>query len=159
MKKRVYLAGAISGLNFNGAVDWRDWFCKELPSGIEGMSPMRGKSYLQHEKDIKDTYPTHALSSDRGITTRDFYDCQTCDLIVANLLGTTKVSIGTVMEIAWGKAFNKPVIVVMEDTGNLHDHAMIRESVGFRVNSLEQALWLTKVILLPAPHWDSNEAA
>ncbi len=65
------------------------------------------------------------------------------------MLSAQKVSIGTVMEIAWAKAFQIPVIVIMEKEGNLHDHPMIRDCIGFRVETLLEAIWLTKVLLLP----------
>lgn len=148
----AYLAGSISGCSFEGAVDWREEFIKNLPQDIVGLSPMRGKSYLQNEKNIADAYDDSVLSCSRGITTRDFNDCRRSDALVVNVLGATKVSIGTVMEIAWAKSFNIPIIMVIEKEGNVHDHAMIRESIGFRVESLKEAMHVLKVLLLPMPH-------
>lgn len=148
----VYLAGPITGCTFEGCVNWREWFIDRLPKEIIGLSPMRGKTYLEHEQDIKNDYASMALSSSRGIITRDYNDCKRADLLVVNMLGATRVSIGTVMEIAWAKAFSVPVILVMEREGNIHEHSMLTESVGYRVETLEEALLLTKVVLLPAPH-------
>jgi nucleoside 2-deoxyribosyltransferase len=79
--------------------------------------------------------------------TRDFFDCQTCDIVMANLLETEIVSIGTVMEIAWAFALNKPLIVVMEKEGNLHEHSMIREATGFRVDTIDEAILIANAIL------------
>lgn len=160
---KVYLAGPITGCSFNECVDWREEFISQLPPQIHGMSPLRGKSYLEEEKEIANDSSQMklvkevqtVLSSERGLTTRDYNDVRTSNLVVANFLGTTKVSIGTVMEVAWARAFQIPTILVIEPTGNVHEHAMIRDSVGFRVASLEEAVWLTKVILLPAPHRSS----
>lgn len=148
----AYLAGPITGLSFDGAVDWRDAFCKMLPEEIQGMSPLRGKHYLEGSDSIEASYEEIVLSSARGITTRDYNDCKRCDILVANFLGASKVSIGTVMEIAWAKSFQTPTIVVMEKEGNPHDHPMISECTGFRVENLEEAADIAKVILLPAPH-------
>lgn len=149
----VYLAGPISGCTFDECVDWREQFNNMLPKEIIGMSPMRGKSYLNDKSIIHCSYPNHALSCSRGIITRDYNDCRRADMIVVNFLGTTeKVSIGTVMEIAWGKAFNKPVVCVMEDDNNVHDHPMIQECIGFRVKTLEEAATIVKAVLLPVPH-------
>lgn len=148
----AYLAGPITGVSYGESVDWREWFIKNLPPEIQGMSPMRGKAYLQMEREIKCSYPNEVMSCDRGIMTRDYNDCQRADVLVVNLLGATKVSIGTVMEIAWAYTERIPVILVIEPTGNPHDHSMIREAVGFRVSTLDEALTVTKAVLLPIPH-------
>lgn len=148
----VYLAGPITGLSFDNCINWREWFIRGLPSQIVGLSPLRGKDYLEGEEEVKHQYADWVLSTERGLTTRDYNDVKRSELIVANLFGAKTVSIGTVMEIAWARAMQKPVILIMEKEGNLHDHPMIRDSVGYRVETLDEALWLTKVILLPAPH-------
>jgi nucleoside 2-deoxyribosyltransferase len=148
MNLSTYLAGPITNLSYDGATNWRIKAKQYLNKfGIAGLNPLRGKDYLKEEKEIKLAYPNIPLSSARGITTRDYYDCGRSDLILVNLLGATKVSIGTVMEIAWAKAFQKPIILIIEDSGNIHDHPMITESVGFRVNNLEDALNLAVIIL------------
>lgn len=144
----VYLAGPITGLSYGGAVDWRESVRTDLARvGIRGLSPMRGKEYLRGEFGIADEYASSVLSCSRGITTRDRFDCNRADLLIVNLLGATKVSIGTVMEIAWADSKRIPVILVIEDEGNIHDHAMIRECTGFRVNTLEEAVKIAKVVL------------
>ena len=148
----AYLAGPITGLSFGDAVDWRDEFIKLLPDEIVGMSPLRGKTYLENEDSIAAAYEDIVLSSSRGIITRDYNDCKRSDVVVVNFLGATKVSIGTVMEIAWAKSFQIPVIVIMEKENNPHDHPMINESTGFRVDSLQEAADIATVLLMPAPH-------
>src|SRR4051812_12682585 len=102
----VYLAGPITGLSFDNAVNWREEFIAKLPSEIVGLSPLRGKDYLEGEPSIAACYENAGLvlSCERGITTRDYNDVKRSDVIVVNLLGAQKVSIGTVMEIAWAKA-------------------------------------------------------
>lgn len=147
----VYLAGPITGCSYKEAVDWREDFSRKLPANIHGMSPMRGKYYLESETEIKSLYNDSALSNARAITTRDFNDVKRADLLVVNMLGAERVSIGTVMEIAWAKAFNIPVLLVMEREGNIHEHAMISECIGFRVDNLDDAVDMVKIILLPEP--------
>lgn len=153
MKKYIaYLAGPITGLSYDNAIDWREEFISYMPEDIECMSPLRGKTYLDGVDNISASYEDYVLSSARGITTRDYNDCKRCDILVANFLGSTKISIGTVMEIAWAKSFQTPVIMIMEETGNIHEHPMISECVGFRVKTLKKAADIAKVVLLPAPH-------
>ena len=145
--KTVYLAGPISGLTYGEAIDWRDEVrAKLLAADIKALSPLRAKVYLADRGTIEDDY-NEVMSTSRGITTRDRFDCCNCDLLFVNLLNTKKVSIGTVMEIAWADGKRKPIVLVMEDEGNLHDHAMIRECVGFRVPTVHEGLDIVKAIL------------
>jgi hypothetical protein len=148
--KTVYLAGPITGLSYEGCTDWRELAIKELGiAEITGLSPMRAKDYLKDESFVGDEYQNTVLSSSRGIITRDRWDTTRCDLILVNFLGAEKVSIGTVMELAWADAFRTPSIVVIEPEGNPHDHSMIREITGFRVETLEEGLHTAKAILTP----------
>ncbi len=147
-----YLAGAITGESYGNATDWREYVRARLSDGIVGLSPLRAKAYLENETAIGDSYDAQngvstPLSTSRGIMTRDFFDCQTCDIVIANLLGTKIVSIGTVMEIAWAYALKKPLIIVMEEEGNLHEHSMIREATGFRVSTIDEAILIANAIL------------
>lgn len=151
---KVYLAGPITGLSYDGAVDWREHAKLDLSiAGIAAYSPMRAKAYLWHVESFTadgDAYKAiSVLSSDRGIMTRDRWDATRCDLLLANLLGAERVSIGTVMEIAWADLARRPIVTVIEPSGNPHDHGMIKEAIGFRVSTLDEALALIRAILLP----------
>ena len=148
--KNVYLAGPITGQTFDGCTDWREFAIKDLGAvGITGLSPMRAKDYLKNETFVGDEYQDTVLSSSRGIITRDRWDTTRCDLILVNFLGAERVSIGTVMEMAWADAVRTPIIVVMKPEGDLHDHSMLREVTGFRVVTLEEGLEVAKAILTP----------
>jgi nucleoside 2-deoxyribosyltransferase len=165
MLKRVYLAGPITGCTFEGCTSWREAFRKYLddanPNGfydvnrLELLSPMRGKDYISQlvaagvDGTVADSYPDHKLSCDRGIMTRDYNDCTTADMVLANFLGAGRVSIGTCMEVAWAYQARIPVIFVMEKTGNVHDHSMMREALGFRAESLEEAAHILLTVLWP----------
>jgi nucleoside 2-deoxyribosyltransferase len=119
---------------------------------------MRGKEYL---KDIekfdgtKNYGSAGPLSGDRAITTRDRRDATTCDVLLANVLGADKASIGTVLEIAWADSERIPIVLVMEPEGNPHDHAMLRELAGFRVATLDEALWIAARVLNASEPWNS----
>ncbi len=148
--RRIYLAGPISLLSYDAATGWREDFASRMAeSGIECASPMRAKGYLAEEGSIAtEGYAALGpLSAPRGIMTRDHWDCMDCDLIVANLLGAGRVSVGTVMEIAWAHAYRKPLVVVMEPSGNPHEHPMIAEATGFRATSLEEAAAVALAVL------------
>ena len=155
MSKLVYLAGPITGLSFDGAVDWRKEAVISLAKeGITGLSPMRGKEYLESIAtngnvftSDGDKYSVHSpLSTNRGITTRDHWDATRCDVVFANLLNAPSVSIGTVMEIAWAYTHRIPVVAVATDNDIHWKHGMIKEAVGFHVTTLDEGLNLVKAI-------------
>jgi nucleoside 2-deoxyribosyltransferase len=154
----VYLAGPITGLSYGAATNWRQRATVELAglSGgrIETLSPMRHKEYLAPADKtadltkIADSYEGSILSSQRGIFYRDKLDCTRADLVLVNLLGAERVSIGTVMEIAWANGRDIPLVLVMP-MGSVHEHSMLREACGFRTPSFDEALLTTFKILMP----------
>ena len=158
-KPKVYLAGAISGLTYDEAVNWREYAAQVLAPDIVAYSPLRQKHFLADVGVLDGSYAQNSLSTDRGIMTRDHWDCRTSDVILVNFLGSSKVSIGTCMEIAWAFAYNKPLVMVMEEKGNIHDHPMVREAIGYKVDTLDNGLAIVKAILLPETtgyEWPSN---
>lgn len=152
--KTVYLAGPITGFTFGGCTDWRNYARDELEQvGIAGLSPMRGKEYL--ESIARDTVfsadgdkysEQGVLSTNRGIMTRDRWDATRCDVLLVNFLGSQKASIGTCMEIAWADLKRIPIVCAMEE-GDPHQHGMILEAIGYRVKTLDNALAVVKALL------------
>lgn len=150
MQKTVYLSGAITGLSYGDATDWRFEAKKELKKhGLFGLSPMRGKEYLSHVQKFEGQgqYAKHGpLSTPRGINSRDRFDCINSDALLVYLLGTPKVSIGTVLEIAWAHLSPRriPIFVVIEDyiddtNKNIHEHVMLSDLYDFRTTNLASA--------------------
>jgi nucleoside 2-deoxyribosyltransferase len=145
---KVYLAGPISGLTYAGAQEWRDEFTRRIDPRIKAYSPLRGKDYLANMGPLEGSYKEFPLSTDKGMTTRDRYDCMGADLVVFYLLGAQRISIGTMIEVGWCDAARRPAILVIEDSGNPHDYPMVRENVQFRVNNLDDAIKIAEIVLL-----------
>ena len=154
--KSVYLAGPITGLTYDEGQDWREIARKELADvGIEAYSPLRAKKHLRALGVLDNAgRPDSAylglnpLSEPQGITTRDRFDCMGRDMVLANFLGATTVSIGTCIELGWADAARRPIVAVMEED-NIHRHAMVNTVAGFIVPTLEDALTVCKAVLLP----------
>lgn len=152
----VYLAGPITGLTFDDGNEWRESVIEELDDvGIRGFSPLRAKNFLR-EIGVLDSAGTpesayiglNPLSEPKGITARDRFDCTRCDMILMNLLGATRISIGTMIEAGWADGARRPIVVAMEQD-NMHRHAMLNEVAGFIVPTLEEAVAVVKAVLLP----------
>lgn len=155
MKPLVYLAGAIAGMKYGHATDWRHQTEYDLRvRGVETLNPMRAKSALGDQNDgristnFNDYARCGAFFTSKGIMTRDFGDVKRCDALLVNLLGLEKPSLGTVMELGWAFALQKPAIVAIERSGNPHDnHPMIHEAMPFRVETLEDAIDAVAILL------------
>src|SRR3989344_8348215 len=137
MGGKVYLSGPIRGLSYNRANNWRTYGKKWLNKyELVALNPMRHKESLRGETFLKDI-PGSALISSRALITRDRFDVMNCDCLLVNLLGADKISIGTIGEIFWADVFRKPVILVIEKKGNIHDNIFLREIAGFTADTLE----------------------
>jgi len=160
-KPSIYLAGPITGLSYGKITEWRNDVTKAFAPDIECFSPLRGKDYLAQETSTKDQYNEYIMSSQRGILARDHYDATKRDLLFVNLLHAQRVSIGTVMEIAWAHEARVPIILCMkatvetegvhgdiEEIKNPHDHSMIREACPLRVETIEEGIHVAKHLLL-----------
>lgn len=153
----IYLAGPITGCVYDECNDWRKSFSDKIHPNIKCLSPMRGEDYLKDKGVITDCYPDEGpFASQRGLMARDFHDCTTSNAVVANLLDSKIVSIGTCIEIGWCYITRVPCIAIMEPGGNLHDHPMIRESIDYRVASIEEAIEVVETLLLPDHHYANN---
>jgi nucleoside 2-deoxyribosyltransferase len=152
--RSVYLSGPITGLTFQGATDWRAYAIASLKkANLKGISPMRAKDYLAslnapisgHGREYANL---GVLSTAQAVVARDRFDTQRVDIMLMNLLGADRVSIGTMVEIGWADAARVPIIGIIEPEGNVHDHMFVNQLIGFRVTTLDKGLDLAKAILL-----------
>lgn len=153
-KPLCYLAGGIAGLTGAEMLDWREHAARLLGErGIEALNPMRAKEELVADgarlgHDFRAYEKRGAFFTSKGIMTRDSTDVRRADALLVNLLGLTKPSLGTVMELGWAFVLNKPVVVAIEASGNPHDgHPMIHETMTFRVETLDEAIDSVAILL------------
>lgn len=98
------------------------------------------------------------MSCAKGITSRDRFDCMRADAVLVNLLGATKVSIGTVMEVAWADSARKQIVLVIGKDDQVHLHPMLTESCGYIVDNLDEAISIVERVLLPVVSENSMTA-
>ena len=148
---KVYLAGPISGLTYDGAESWRHYVKSSCQHpDIKWYSPLRYQEHLRQNGTLLATHcDNNPMTSRNGIMTRDAWDVQTCDAMLCNLLEFPYISKGTLIEIGMAYALRKPTILVMEDEGNIHEHVMLDNAWTFRCNNLDDGIRLTQDILLP----------
>ena len=144
-KPLIYLAGPITGCSYLGATDWRKKFPKLVGDSVVFLNPMRGKAYLSGIPSLKADYED-LLAGQRGIWCRDHYDVYRCNCVVANLLNTKTVSIGTMFELAWASELRIPVVVIIKSDDTIHNHPFVREATNFEVSSLDAAAEIVRLI-------------
>lgn len=153
MRPICYLAGGIAGMKIVDAFNWRDDARRKLDMlGVNTLNPLRAKSQLHAAPRISTNFHDYesfgTFFTSRAIMVRDFTDVKRCDALLVNLLGAKKPSMGTIMELAWAYAFQKPAVVVIEEKGNPHDdHPMVHEAIPFRVTNLDDGLSAIAIIL------------
>lgn len=152
MMPTVYLAGPIANTTAGEAFAWREEALQRLAvRAISARSPMRAKHALAKGA-IGADYRAYAdrgwAYTPAGILTRDHNDCTTADAVLMYLLGARTMSFGTGMELAWCYDRHIPVVVVIEEEGNVHDgHPMFAAAVKFRVPTLDEAVDAVAIIL------------
>jgi hypothetical protein len=77
--------------------------------------------------------------SDKAFVQRDKLDVLACDIVLANFMDATKVSIGSLYELAWAEDHNKVVVVAMNKEDKLYNHPFIRETC-IVFNTLEDSV-------------------
>lgn len=162
-KGSVYLSGPIMGLTYAEARNgWRMDFAAQMKPGVTVLSPMRHEGHLAEMTGplTEGSYPEHPFSTGKMLVAKDKLDIERCEVMVVNLLGAKKVSIGTVMEIGMAFQLGKTIVLVMEDKGtfdpgvygasfgdNIHEHPFVTEPAAVRVNNLDAAVAIVNSLL------------
>jgi hypothetical protein len=148
MRPTIYLAGPIEEYltdnpdDLQQAKGWRETMAARLAfHGISCLDPMRG-AFVQLEQ-------TAPMMTDKAIMGRDCHDCAAASLMIANFLGSKRASIGTSMECMLRYLQHKNTLAIVEPHGNIHDHAMLRETWTYRVATIESAVEIALWMLRP----------
>jgi nucleoside 2-deoxyribosyltransferase len=140
--RTVYLSGPITGLSQPAADRWRQHVSERLADGLTAVNPMRDAvdETVASEMRLGETARLEHLLHGKEILDRNRADIARCDLLLANFLGADRVSIGAIGEVFWADAFRKPVIIVREAGGNIHDHGMINAIACRTFDNLDIAI-------------------
>lgn len=148
-KHYVYLAGPIAGLSFYACTEWRDAVAKDLDSAsIHCLTPMRGKTCLAGAGSISSGAYDLPIVTAKGVMGRDSFDAHRATALFVNFLGAKKISVGTVMEMAWAWKLGTPIVCVIEPD-NCHQHIMLNETMTYQVPTIAEGVSLMKTLLEP----------
>ncbi|MDP8996459.1 MAG: nucleoside 2-deoxyribosyltransferase domain-containing protein [Pseudomonadota bacterium] len=139
---RVYLSGPITGHNDRGIFDWRTHVKAHFPE-IQFLDPAdtaidTSEEYLRR---LTDRDELELLRFGKNVVTRNKILIQQADLLFANVLQTgAHTSIGTVGEIFLANAYDKPIIILRDQVGNVHNHAMLNAIAAKIVHTMDEAI-------------------
>lgn len=156
-KLRVYLAGPIAGQTGEKLLNSIAEKAAILTDiGYLVYQPMVGKSHIiPHTETYKSNgYEQFAVATNHSIFARDKWMVTQADIIVADLSTSgDRVSIGTMMEIAWANLQGKLVIVVLPD-GNIHNHLFVLEAATHIFKNMDQVYDYLKELAISRVSWE-----
>lgn len=135
---KIYVGHPITGLDGDEVFQYYDNIKGQL-LGHTILCPMTGKDHLRTAKDLGVDLEEHPITKNHAIFQRDTWMVSQCDLVLMDLTGATKASIGCCMELAIASWLNKHTIVVM-DKFNVHNHAFTKEAADIVFETLDDAL-------------------
>ncbi len=140
---KVYLAGPMTGCHIPEAVAKRcgTAACFER-AGWEVRDPTRGEKV---ENTVFDAHANGSYAPPSAVFKRDVADVRWCDVLLVDLSGAQRVSIGSMCEIGMAFALNKYIVVVDTDD-SCHDHLFVREAASIVFADMFDAVrYLTEV--------------
>lgn len=141
----IYLAGPITGLSYDEAVERRRLVETTLRNaGFTVRSPMRGKEFLCGVQQLGPNGYT-GTNSAQAIFRRDTDDVLNSDVVLIDLTGAKQISVGTMFELGVAWTARAYIVLVMEQ-GNVHEHLFLDQAASIRFEIPESAVrWLTEV--------------
>lgn len=141
MTKFVYLAGSIAGCDRGEANDWRKQTSAVLAvHGIRGLSPLRCEPLIGERYGTGSDDPR--FGTPRAIASKNFLDVQMCDITLCYIpkdLNVRRLSIGTIIELAWAHALRKPTILV-SDYDLVISHPVVQANASWIVSTLDEGI-------------------
>lgn len=140
--KKIYLVGPINGKTYEDAISWRKDAERELVARYPDCRVLNPLTGLEHLRG------TGLLGEDghdeRRIFLNSYAHTVLSDVVLVNLLGATKISLGSVSELAWAHDHAKGIVIVCEPEGNPHDGMFLRQYMyrddTCRVDNLEAGI-------------------
>lgn len=138
MKRTVYLAGPILGRTHTEANSWRTEFAAQLSAyGIIGVSPLRCEPLIGERYSLN--YPDPRFGTPRAIASKNKLDVKMCDMTLCYFPDGMAFSKGTLGELFWANAYEKPTILV-STLPEVVEHPVIQAASSWILPTLDEAL-------------------
>jgi nucleoside 2-deoxyribosyltransferase len=107
---------------------------------IVGVSPLRCEPLIGERYQV--SYEDPRFGTPRAIASKNFLDVQRCDMTLCympRLLNERRLSVGTLIELAWAHALHKPTILVT-DYPFLIEHPVVQANASWVLSTLDEAV-------------------
>lgn len=125
---KVYLAGPIELVDRDVAMEWR------ITAQIQGADP---NFDLYCVNPFREKAPHHGEG--KLINRRDRFLAKSCDILLCNLTDWEACK-GTLIEIGWFDAWQKPIFALCPEDSPARQHPMLDDAVCYWTTNLEDAL-------------------
>lgn len=142
--KYVYLAGPVSGFDYEKATTWRQLVAqvfRDTTPDVRAIDPLRGITEDDYRLLDHGMYDNKSCACDHYME-RDFMDIRRSSMLFVNLIGAERVSIGTMMEMGFAKALGIPMVLAIDAAmDNPHlKHPWVRDLPIHKTTSVHQAV-------------------
>jgi nucleoside 2-deoxyribosyltransferase len=145
---KIYLAGPISGYGYKERVAFFESKAKPLRrAGYTVLHPLLGKGHLRNEIKFRAHSYEHPVSTNHAIFERDYWMVTQADIILADLSSATRVSVGTMFELAWAQQLSKHTLVILPVDDRLHRHAFVLEAADIVFDTVSAAMAYLRGVL------------
>ncbi len=139
----IYLAGQVSGLSYAAVMKRRAEIAAMFPAHISALNPLRS----QHELEGVEVITPFMGDSDE-IIVECFWMINYCDLVLVDLLGLERITIGACVEIGYAIRACIP-IVVMIGADDIHQHPFVTVPARFVCDTEAKAVAEISAMLKP----------
>jgi nucleoside 2-deoxyribosyltransferase len=137
---KVYVAGPITGQTGENVVNAIAEKVAILTDyGYLTYHPMAGKLSFRTEAEFKSGGYDHPIANNHSIFERDRWMVSQVDVVLVDLSNSgDRISIGTMMELAWASMLGKHTVTILPP-GNVHNHAFVIEASDIIFTDIETA--------------------
>ena len=137
----VYLAHPISGHTFGEVVEYyKDSIAQLKDVGYTVYDPVTMYAgNINAEEVCAPADLTGPLINNHALFERDKWMVSKVDVVLADLTGATKASIGACMEMAWASLLGKHLVVVMKKDNPMY-HGFVIEAADVILEDFEEAV-------------------
>jgi len=136
MNQTVYLGGAFAQFSPEQVEARQHEVEALLHTSIKVLKPRHQGGYS----------PSLGAALEATLTTRDLLMVRAANVLILDCLNATSISRGSVIEMGWASALQKPFVIIAEE-GNPHSFNMSRSLTPFIVPTRAQAAEIVNTLL------------
>ncbi len=137
---KIYLVHPINGEKYENIQEYYNEIVPSLKGwGYHPLCPLLDIELIRTSKEERANCNKNPESTNQAITHRDKWLVEQCDMVYANLTESSRVSIGSMFELAWAYDKGKHIVISLPED-NIHNHAFVLASSDVRFTTHDDAM-------------------